>query len=249
MGRFSEKVVVVTGAASGIGRATALLIGSEGGSVACVDIARDAAEEVAAEIESAGQQAIAVECNLLDLASIPPAVEAVVDRFGRIDALLNIAGLLAVVDDLTHSVEDWERLIGVNLTGTFFMSKAALPHLIESKGVIVNTASTAGTRGQPWSSAYSAAKGGVISLTQTMAVSHGRAGVRVNCIAPGGVETPILHAFVPPEGADLSLMDRIQPFRRMGKPEELAAAYAFLASDEGSYCNGIVLRVDGGQQA
>jgi NAD(P)-dependent dehydrogenase (short-subunit alcohol dehydrogenase family) len=249
MDRFSEKVVVVTGAASGIGRATALRIGREGGSVACVDMAAEGAKEVATEIDPTGQRGVAIECNLLDVASIPAAVDAAVDRFGRIDALLNIAGMLAVIDDLTHTVEDWERLIGVNLTGTFFMSQAALPHLIETKGVIVNTASTAGTKGQPWSSAYSAAKGGVIALTQTMAVSHARSGVRVNCIAPGGVDTPIMNAFVPPEGADLSLIDRIQPLHRMGKPDELAAAYAFLASDDGSYCNGIVLRVDGGQQA
>jgi len=249
MDMFKDKVVVVTGAASGIGRATALRVGSEGAAVACIDIAVDGVKETAAEIESAGQQAIAIECNLLDVASIPAAVDAAVARFGRIDALLNIAGLLAVIDDLEHSIEDWERLIGVNLTGTFFMSKAALPHLIESQGAIVNTASTAGTKGQPWSSGYSAAKGGVIALTQTMAVSHARSGVRVNCIAPGGVETPILNAFTPPEGADLSLVDRISPLYRMGSPDELAAAYAFLASDEGAYCNGIVLRVDGGQQA
>ena len=249
MDRFKDKVVLVTGAASGIGRATALRVGHEGASVACLDMAIEGAQEVAAEIESAGQQALAIECNVLDVASIPGAVEAAVERFGRLDALLNIAGMLAVIDDLSHSLEEWERLIGVNLTGTFFMSKAALPHLLETRGAIVNTASTAGTKGQPWSSAYSAAKGGVIALTQTMAVSHARSGVRVNCIAPGGVETPIMHAFIPPEGADMSLVDRIAPLDRMGSPEELAAAYAFLASDDGAYCNGIVLRVDGGQQA
>jgi NAD(P)-dependent dehydrogenase (short-subunit alcohol dehydrogenase family) len=249
MERFEGKVVVVTGAASGIGRATALRVASEGAAVACVDMAKQACDEVVAEIESHGGKALTVECNLLDVDSIPATITAAVDRFGRIDALLNIAGMLLVTDDLTHSLEDWNRLIGVNLTGTFFMSTAALPHLIESNGAIVNTASTAGTKGQPWSSGYSAAKGGVIALTQTMAVSHARSGVRVNCIAPGGVDTPIMNDFTPPEGADLGLIDRIQPLHRMGTPDELAAAYSFLASDEGSYCNGIVLRVDGGQQA
>jgi NAD(P)-dependent dehydrogenase (short-subunit alcohol dehydrogenase family) len=249
MGRFDDNIVVVTGAASGIGRATALRVATEGAAVACIDMAADGLAEVTDEIEAGGGTALAVECNLLEVESIPGAVAAVIGQFGRIDALLNIAGMLKVIDDLSHSVDDWNRLIGVNLTGTYFMSTAALPHLLESKGNIVNTASTAGTKGQPWSSAYSAAKGGVIALTQTMAVSHARAGVRVNCIAPGGVETPIMSDFVPPEGADLGLIDRIAPLARMGSPAELAAAYAFLASEDGSYCNGIVLRVDGGQQA
>lgn len=249
MDRFKGKVVLVTGAASGIGRATALRLAHEGASVACLDLDAPGLEEVTGQIQDLGREALSIKCDLLDVGSIRGAVDAVVERFGKLDSLLNIAGMLLVLDDLEHSVEDWERLIGVNLTGTFFMSKAALPHLVESRGNIVNTASTAGTKGQPWSSGYSAAKGGVIALTQTMAVSHARSGVRINCIAPGGVETPIMEAFTPPEGADLSLVERIMPLDRMGSPEELAAAYAFLASEDGSYCNGIVLRVEGGQQA
>ena len=129
------------------------------------------------------------------------------------------------------------------------MSKVALPHLIASKGAIVNTASTAGTHAQPWSSAYSASKGGVISLTQTMAISNGLQGVRTNCVAPGGVETPITEQFTPPEGVDLAVMARIMPFERFGHPDELAAAYAFLASSDASYINGITIRVDGAMKA
>jgi NAD(P)-dependent dehydrogenase (short-subunit alcohol dehydrogenase family) len=129
------------------------------------------------------------------------------------------------------------------------MSKTALPHLLATRGAIVNTASTAGTHAQPWSSAYSASKGGVIALTQTMAVSNGMQGVRVNCVAPGGVETPIAEQFSPPEGVDLAIMGRIMPFERMGSPDELAAAFAFLASSEASYINGITIRVDGAMKA
>ena len=177
-----------------------------------------------------------------------PTVAQVMDAYGRIDVLCNIAGIGHFARDEDETPEAWNRVIGVNLTGTFFMSQACLPHLLESEGNIVNTASTAGTNAQPWSSVYSASKGGVIALTQTMAITNGRSGIRVNCIAPGGVETPIAGQFTVPEGVDLTIMDRILPFHRPAQPFELAAAFAFLASDDASYCNGIVLRVDGGMQ-
>ena len=158
----------------------------------------------------------------------PPQSAQVVDAYGRIDVLCNIAGIGHFATDEDETLEAWNRVIGVNLTGTYLMSQACLPHLIESQGCIVNTASTAGTHAQPWSSAYSASKGGVIALTQTMAITNGRSGVRVNCIAPGGVETAIGAQFTPPEDVDLTLMARIMPFARPGQASELAAAFAFL---------------------
>ena len=193
--------------------------------------------------------ATATTCNVRDLASIESAVAQVIDAHGRIDVLCNIAGLGHFTHDLDETPEGWERVLGVNLTGTFFMSQAALPHILESKGAIVNTASTAATKAQPWSAAYSASKGGVISLTQTMALNHAKSGVRINCIAPGGVETPITEQFIPPEGFDETLFARILPLMELGQPDQLAAAFAFLGSSDASYCNGIVLRVDGGMQA
>jgi NAD(P)-dependent dehydrogenase (short-subunit alcohol dehydrogenase family) len=242
-----DKAAAVTGAASGIGRATAVRLAEEGASVACLDLQLEAAEETAKAIIAAGGQAFAQSCNVADPADGAAAIAAVVERYGRLDVLCNIAGIGHFADDRTETLEWWNRIITVNLTGTFLMSQAALPHLIESKGTIVNTASTAGMKGQPWSSAYSASKGGVIALTQTMAVNWGRQGVRVNCVAPGGVTTPITDQFATvPEGADLDLMTRIMPFSRFGEPDELAAAFAFLASDEASYVNGFVMRVDGG---
>jgi NAD(P)-dependent dehydrogenase (short-subunit alcohol dehydrogenase family) len=249
MGRFDGKAALVTGAASGIGRATAVRLGSEGAAVACVDRAVGEAEKTAAGINDAGGRAIAVACDVLELDQIEAAVSRTVAELGRLDVLCNIAGIGHFAKDEDETPEWWNRILGVNLTGTYFMSKAALPHLLEARGAIVNCASTAGTNAQPWSSAYSASKGGVISLTQTMAITHGRQGLRVNAIAPGGVDTPIADQFPAPEGVDLSIMERIMPFTRMGEPGELAAAFAFLASDDASYVNGIVLRVDGGMKA
>ncbi len=234
MNRFEDKVAIVTGAASGIGQATVARLRAEGGTVVGID--RDPVDDVD----------MAIQFDLLDLDAISSTVDHVANAYGRIDVLCNIAGIGHFASDQEETLEAWNRVIGVNLTGTYFMSQACLPHLLESRGCIVNTASTAGTHAQPWSSAYSASKGGVIALTQTMAITNGKLGIRVNCIAPGGVETAIGAQFTPPEDADLTLMGRIMPFERPGQPSELAAAFAFLASDDASYCNGIILRVDGG---
>ncbi len=249
MGRFSRKVVVITGAASGIGRATAERFASEGARVACLDINAKGVKETVTIIEKAKGKAKAFTVNLAEPASIEKTVKAVAKEFNRIDVLCNIGGLGHFSTDEDETFEAWSRVLSVNLSGTYWMSKCALPHLKMSKGCIVNTASTAGTHAQPWSSAYSASKGGVISLTQTMAISNGLKGVRVNCIAPGGVDTPIAHQFNAPEGVDLSIMGRILPFERVGAPSELAAAFAFLASNDASYINGVTLRVDGAMKA
>jgi meso-butanediol dehydrogenase/(S,S)-butanediol dehydrogenase/diacetyl reductase len=247
MARFTRKVAVVTGAASGIGRATAVRLASEGARVACVD--RDV-KGLRATVKLLPEgRGKAFTCDLLDPAAITRTIKNVVKEFSRIDVLCNIAGLGHFAHDEDETLEAWNRVLGVNLTGTFLMSQAALPHLKKSKGAIVNCASTAGTNAQPLSSAYSASKGGVISLTQTMAITNGKAGVRVNAIAPGGVNTAITEQFAIPEDADQMLFLRIMPFIDMGEPEELAAAFAFLASSDASYINGIVLRVDGGMKA
>ena len=247
MARFTRKVAIVTGAASGIGRATAVRLASEGARVACVD--RDAKGLRATVKLLPTDRGKAYTCDILQPDNIVRTVKNVVKDFGRVDVLCNIAGIGHFANDEDETLDFWNRIIGVNLTGTFLMSQAALPHLKKSKGAIVNCASTAGTHAQPLSSAYSASKGGVISLTQTMAITNGKAGIRVNCVAPGGVNTAITDQFPIPEDADLMLFARIMPFIDMGEPEELAAAFAFLASSDASYINGVVLRVDGGMKA
>lgn len=247
MARFTRKVALVTGAASGIGRATAIRLASEGARVACVD--RDPKGLRATVKELGAGRGKAYVCDLLDPDQITKTMAKVIKDFSRLDVLCNIAGIGHFANDEEESLDAWNRVLGVNLTGTFLMSQAALPHLKKSKGAIVNCASTAGTHAQPLSSAYSASKGGVVSLTRTMAITNGKAGVRVNAIAPGGVNTAITEQFPIPEDADLTLFARIMPFIDMGEPDELAAGFAFLASKDASYINGITLRVDGGMKA
>jgi meso-butanediol dehydrogenase/(S,S)-butanediol dehydrogenase/diacetyl reductase len=249
MKRFEGKTALITGAASGIGRATAIRLSEEGAAVACVDRALGGAEDTAKTITGNGGKAVAVECDVLDLGQITATVTRVVDDLGRLDVLCNIAGIGHFAKDEEETPDWWNRILGVNLTGTYFMSQAALPHLLATQGNIVNCASTAGTHAQPYSSAYSASKGGVISLTQTMAITQGFAGVRVNCVAPGGVNTAITDQFPITEDYEMSLFARIMPFKDMGEPENLAAAFAFLASDDAAYVNGVILRVDGGMKA
>jgi meso-butanediol dehydrogenase/(S,S)-butanediol dehydrogenase/diacetyl reductase len=249
--RLVGKTALITGAASGIGRATAVRFAAEGAQVFCADIQAEAGEAAAAEIRAAGGDATFQVCDVSDEASIVACVAAAVERYGKLDNLNNIAGLGHFEESSRETLAGWNRIIGINLTGTFLFCREAIPHLLATRGSITNCASTAATKGQPWSAAYSASKGGVISLTQTLAVDYGRQGMRVNAIAPGGVDTPIAGQFTPPEGVDVSLMVRIMPLdpERFGHPDELAAGFAYLASDDASYVNGIVLRIDGGMQA
>jgi NAD(P)-dependent dehydrogenase (short-subunit alcohol dehydrogenase family) len=231
--RFTDRVSLVTGAASGIGRATALRLAAEGATVFASDVATEGLLETASlAADSPGT----LTTTRSDVA---------VDRYGRIDVVVNVAGVLAFSHSHEFALSEWNRLLTINLTGTFLVCREALPHLVESKGVIVNLASTSAHRGQPWSAAYSASKGGVLALTRTLAVEYAAQGVRVNSVSPGAIETPIMDAFQLPEGADFKLLRRVMPIGPNGKPEGIAAAIAFIASDEASHMNGADLLVDG----
>jgi NAD(P)-dependent dehydrogenase (short-subunit alcohol dehydrogenase family) len=247
--RFSDKVVLITGAASGIGRATAERLASEGASLALSDVNADGLEETATACRAEGVDVLAQVGNVADEASVADTVRSCVDHFGRLDVLVNVAGILQFKDLRETTLDDWNRIISVNLTGTFLMCREALPHLLNSGGNIVNTASTAALAGHPWTVSYSASKGGVFALTQTIAVEFGKQGVRCNSVAPGSVLTPIQQAFDLPDGADPKLVYRIMALDKQRGPETVASSIAFLASDDAAHVNGTCLKVDGGTLA
>lgn len=247
MNRFEGKRVLVTGTGSGIGKATAERLAAEGGSVVCCDIAGH--EATAAAIVAGGGVASAVACDVSDETAVAAAVAAAVATLGGLDVVCNIAGIGHFAHSVDETLEWWNRIIGVNLTGTFLVSKHALPHLLDGGGVIVNTASNAGIDGQPWSAAYCASKGGVVLLTKSMAFEYQDKGVRVNAIAPGGTNTNIVNSFGLPEGADFKRMHRMMSPMGMCEPAEIAAGFAYVASDEARYMTGAIVSIDGGLTA
>jgi NAD(P)-dependent dehydrogenase (short-subunit alcohol dehydrogenase family) len=249
MKRFDGRSIFVSGAASGIGRATALRFGAEGGKVACGDVNTAGANETAGMIRAAGGEALAVPCDVTNPGAVTEAIAEVVRKHGGLYALANVAGTGFFRRTTETTLEEWNRLIAINLTGQFLMCKEAIPHILASKGAIVNTGSVAGLKSHPYSAAYCASKGGVVQLTRALAVEYGRKDVRINCLCPGGVETPLIGQFTLPEGVSQAALTRIMPLGRMGKPEEVAATIAFLCSDDASYINGATIVVDGGMIA
>jgi NAD(P)-dependent dehydrogenase (short-subunit alcohol dehydrogenase family) len=249
MRRFEGRSVFVSGAASGIGRATAERFGQEGARVACADLNASGAEETAAAIRSAGGDAFAVPCDVASPAAVAEAIGETVRRHGGLQVLANVAGIGFFRRTTETTMEEWSRMIAVNLTGQFLTCKEAIPHILKAKGAIINTGSVAGLKSHPYSAAYCASKGGVVQLTRALAVEYGRKDVRINCVCPGGVETPLIGEFKLPEGVSQAALTRIMPLGRMGKPHEVAGTIAFLASDEASYINGATIVVDGGMIA
>ena len=249
MDRFTGKVALITGAASGIGRATAERLAAEGATLSLTDVAADGLEETAAACRAAGAEVLAAVGDVSDESSVESVVADTVGTLGGLDVVVNVAGILQFRDLRQTTLEDWNRIIGVNLTGTFLVCRAAVPHLLERRGNIVNTASTAALAGHPWTTPYSASKGGVFALTQTIAVEFGKQGLRCNSVAPGSILTPIQQAFELPEGADPKLVYRIMALDEQRGPETVAGAIAFLASDDAAHVNGTCLKVDGGTLA
>ena len=248
--RFAGKVVLVTGAGSGIGEATALRFGADGAAVAAADLSGPAAEAVAGRIRESGGRALALTADVSRQADCRALVEKTVAELGGLDILVNNAGIGAVGTVLETDEATFQKVMDVNVKGTFLLSKAALPGMIAKRaGVIVNTASIAGVRGIPQRAAYTASKHAIVGLTRAMALDHVKDGVRVNCVCPGTVDTPwvgrLLAQAADPVAARAALVAR-QPMGRLGLAEEMASAILFLASDESSFTTGTAMLVDGG---
>ena len=246
MTRFTDHVAVVTGAGSGLGRATAHRLGDEGAAVAAVDLDADAAEKTTAEIGERGGSARAYQVDVTDPAVVKATVAAVAADLGRPQVLVNSAGIGGFAHTVDETYERWSAILGVNLTGTFLMCQAALPHLLEGGGAIVNVASNAGLMGQPYSAAYCASKGGVVNLTRALSVEYVKRGVRVNAVAPGGMNTPMIAGFTMPEGVNLKEFARVTSPLGYAEPEEVAGVIAYIASDDARYMTGSIVSFDGG---
>lgn len=249
MKRFEDKVALVSGSGSGIGRATAERFAAEGAKVFCSDINEDAVQNTANQIRASGGEATAIRCDVSDPAQVTATIAAVVAKYGQLDFLANVAGYGFFRRTTETTFEEWSRMLAVNLTGTFLMCQAALPHILQTRGAIINTASVAGVKSHPYSAAYCASKGGVVLLTKALAVEYGRKEVRINCVCPGGIETPLINEFKLPPGVSEAALVRISPLGRMGLPTEVAGTIAFLASADAAYINGAAIVVDGGMIA
>lgn len=237
-------MVLVTGAGSGIGRATVHRLVEEGATVVATDIVAEGLEHTAQD--AARPEAVTTFVGDVSDPAFGPAAVAAALEHGRLDTVVNSAGILRFEHTHEVALASWQKILDVNLTGTFLVCQAALPALLDGGGAIVNVASTAALAAHPWAAAYSASKGGVLALTRTLAIEYARQGLRANAVCPGSIDTPITGAFTLPEGADPKLLHRIMSPVGMAQPEVVAAAIAYLGSDDASHVNGADLRVDGG---
>jgi NAD(P)-dependent dehydrogenase (short-subunit alcohol dehydrogenase family) len=246
--RFVGHVAIVTGGGSGLGEATAVRLASEGANVAVLDIRLEAAEATVRRITASGGHAQSREVDVSDKPSVRSVVADVATTMGRPQVLINCAGVGQFDMSEEVALENWNRTIAVNLTGTFLMCQATLPYLLDGGGTIVNIASNSGLQGIPYAAAYAASKGGVVLLSRSLASEYSGRGVRVNAVAPGGIVTPLLENFTFPPGADPTRMPRGSRIPH-AHPDEIASLVAYIASDEARFMVGSVVSMDGGLTA
>lgn len=245
---FAERAVLVTGGASGIGRAVAEAFAAEGAFVAVADVNRTGAQEVADALGAVGRRCLAVEMDVTSTASVRAGVDRVLDTWGRIHVLANVAGWDKIVPFVETTEELWDRVVGINFRGTLATCHAVLPHMIENGGgAVVNMASEAGRSGSSGEAVYSGAKAAVIAFTKAIAREVARFGVRANAVAPGLTDTPMLRGMIDDGNERLiEAIVRATPLRRLARPQEVAEAVLFLASDRASFVTGQTLGVGGG---
>ena len=248
MGRFDDQVLLLTGAGSGLGRATALKLAAEGASIFLSDIAAEGLEETVKLASEAAAKSARIEarvCDISDEAMAKASVAACIECFGKLDTLCNNAGVIGYRNTHEMSLEFWRRILSVNLDGTFLMTREAIPHLLETKGAIVNIGSTAGLAGLAYGSAYSASKGAIHAFTRAVAVEYAARGLRANSICPASIETGMTKPTPMPEGANFELLLRLNSLHGVSGPDTVADLVLFLASDAARHISGEEIRIDG----
>ena len=258
MGRLSNKVAVITGAGTGVGRACMTIFAREGAKVVGVSRTQSNLDETLRQVRAAGGVGSVLARDLSVKTAAEEVVASAIDAYGRVDILVHAAGVGyswmekspdSMNDVVGTTLEKWREVIGIDLDACFLACRAVIPHMrAQGGGAIVNVASISGFQGLAGAHAYTAAKGGVINLTRSLCVAYAKDNIRANCVAPGFIDTPmvasVIHLF-----KDADMADRLAPMRRPGTAEEMAYGCLYLASDEASYCNGTVLVIDGGTTA
>jgi NAD(P)-dependent dehydrogenase (short-subunit alcohol dehydrogenase family) len=253
--RLKDKVAIITGSGSGQGKASARVFAKEGAVVIIAEWNEENGKRVEEEINASGHEALFIQTDVSNEESIISLVEEVMSRYGRIDVVFNNAGVgfssssKYKMDRLTETpIDDWNQILAINLNGVYLLSKYVIPIMKkQNAGSIIHNASLNGIIGVPGADAYTAAKGGVVALTRVMAVDYGKFNIRVNCICPGAIDTPMIADVLKNEAFAAAFTSN--PLRRVGTPEEIANAALFLASDESSYVTGLIMPVDGGVSA
>jgi len=255
MGRLEQKVAIITGSATGIGQATALVFAEQGATVVCADVSLEKAQQTVEQITQQGGKAEAVHVDVSDVESVEQLAKHVKETYGTVDILFNNAG----IDEQGGKVHEYpidlfDRIIAVDLRGTFLVSKFLIPLMLDNGGSIINTSSMSGRAADLNRSGYNAAKGGIANFTRAMAIDYARHGIRVNSLSPGTIETPLIDTLVGEKEKEQGKQFRdanawITPLGRLGKPREMATVALFLASDDSSYVTGEDITADGGIMA
>jgi NAD(P)-dependent dehydrogenase (short-subunit alcohol dehydrogenase family) len=247
--KLEGRVTIITGAASGIGRASAVEFAREGAKVVVADINLDGAQETAKQIESAGGVALAVRADVSDPQSVQNLIERTLDAFGKLHVLFNNAAIQVNKTIADTTFEEWNRQLGINLGGVFLCSKYSLPHLINTAGCVINMASVNGFFVEPMCAGYCATKGAIIALTKAMAIDHGKDGIRVNCICPGYIDAGLAWEYFevqPDPAAARAAAGKLHALGRVGQPAEVAKVAVFLASDDASFMTSSSVVISGG---